>query len=82
MKGNREWAVLVIGLCMILAPAASGEEAEDSSAGQSVQEVSGEESAKEVLLDEEGRTIAERDADGTLTRYWYDSDGTPHVVDE
>jgi uncharacterized protein RhaS with RHS repeats len=66
---------------MAFASLAHGQqEVVDEETGAVTRETAEDGTGSDFLVDEEGRVIAERESDGTVVRYWYDAEGTRHVV--
>jgi uncharacterized protein RhaS with RHS repeats len=77
------WIAFMACIGMASASLADGEqEVVDEQTGEVIRETAEDGTGSDFLLDEQGRVISERRPDGTVVRYWYDAEGTQHVVSE
>ncbi len=83
MRLMQRWTVLMACLAMALPSVGAAQQVVVEEEGDAItREVADDGAANDRLLDDEGRVIAERQPDGTIVRYLYDSDGVQHVVEE
>ncbi len=83
MRLMKRWSVTLTCLPLTLASVGTAQEQVIEEEHDQVTRVSIEPGpADDQLLDEEGRVIAERHPDGTVVRYFYDSEGVRHVEEE
>ena len=80
LKTARLWVSFLAAFCILHSSVALGYETLEETSGVVTREINADGSTQKIALDEMDRPIAVKEADGTITRYWYSEDGDQHVV--